>query len=121
MIPQKEMNKLKEELEKTFGTLVEKEYEDLGQYRLFKSDDFRVDTFENKAGEVLVSVDLNSSFNKVSQSPIHFILPLSKRKGKRVQSALNYLLRNRKDAGTFWGQPPGFDDLSEDIRRGHLA
>jgi hypothetical protein len=64
----------------------------------------------------LVSVDLRKCFNKVSQSPIHFVLPLSKRKKARVHSAINFLLANKKDAAGFFCGLPGFDDLDESVR-----
>ncbi len=103
---------MKDQLEAIFGTVSgEKE----GEYSVFRTNDFRIDV-EDGGDEFLVSVDLKSCFNKVSQSPIHFILPLSKRKEKRVKEALNFLLARKKEAGTFWGRLEGFDDVDESNR-----
>ena len=88
-------------------------YDDPNFYQ-YECDDFHVD-LEEKDGLWLVSIDLKSSFNKTSQSPIHFLYDdygkFSKRKKKRIQQAINYLVANEKDAGTFCGSLTGFDDL----------
>lgn len=44
---------------------------------------------------------------------IHFNLskPLSRRKMRRIHDALNFLLRNKKSWGSYYGEIPGFDDL----------
>jgi hypothetical protein len=80
----------------------------------YECEDFQVD-LEEKDGLWIVSIDLKSSFNKTSQSPIHFVYDdygkFSKRKKKRIQQAINYLVANEKDAGGFFGRLPGFDDL----------
>jgi hypothetical protein len=88
-------------------------------YYHYDQDIFHIDLLE-KDGFWLVSVDMKESFNKTSQSPIHFIYSeyekFSNRKKKRIQSATNFLLTNRKSAGTYFGQLPGFDDLGEWVR-----
>lgn len=86
----------------------------------YPHDDFKVCLEENH-GWWLVSIDLHSSFNKVSQAPIHFIYSeyekFSKRKKKRIHQALNYLLTHKKDSYGFFGRLPNFDDLDGDVRR----
>jgi hypothetical protein len=88
-------------------------------YYHYECEDFHVD-LEERGGRWLVSIDLKSSFNKTSQSPIHFLYDdyskFSKRKKKRIQQAINYLLANKKNAGTFCGRMPGFDDLDVYVR-----
>ncbi len=79
-------------------------------YGLFLTEKFRVDTF-TKGEKVLVAVDLRSCFNKVSQSPIHFVFPLKKRQEKRLKKAVESLLEF-KNPGTLWGILPGFDEFS---------
>jgi hypothetical protein len=85
----------------------------------YEIDDFRVDVLE-KDGFWLVSVDLKETFNKISQSPIHFIYSeyekFSNRKKKRIRQALNFLLQSRKNAGSYFGKMPGYDDLGEWVR-----
>lgn len=72
----------------------------------------------------LISVDLRSVFNKESQCPIHFQLTvdkkLSRRKLRRIQSALAYLLKNKDIAG-FLFDLPGYDDLGEWTRSGFYS
>ena len=61
------------------------------------------------------AIDLRKTYNKDSQMPIWFKIKkgfISKRKLKRVNEAINFLINNKKEAGTFLGQMPGFDDLS---------
>ena len=98
------------------GKLIDNSYD----YYHYECNKFHVDLLE-KNGFWLVSIDLNSSFNKTSQSPIHFIWSefedISKRKLNRIKSAINFLLANEKKAGTFFFSLPGYDDLSEDVRR----
>lgn len=88
-------------------------------YYHYEQETFHIDLLEQD-GFWLVSVDLKESFNKTSQSPIHFIYSeyekFSNRKKKRIQSATNYLLANRKSAGTYFGALPHFDDLGEWVR-----
>lgn len=88
-------------------------------YHFYDCDEFHVDLLE-KNGFWLVSIDLKSSFNKTSQSPIHFIWSeyegLSERKMNRIKSAINHLLRNKKNAGKFFGGMDGYDDLNDDVR-----
>lgn len=93
---------------------------DIGyNYFHYEQDVFHVDLME-KYGFWLVSVDLKESFNKTSQSPIHFVYSeyedLSNRKKKRIQSAINFLLANKKNAGGYFGELPGYDDLGEWVR-----
>jgi hypothetical protein len=98
------------------GELIDGGYD----YWHYTCDDFRVAIIE-KDGNWLVSADLKETFNKVSQSPIHFMYfedkKFSQRKMKRVHEAINFLRRNKKDAGKFWGHMDGFDDLSSDVLR----
>lgn len=67
-----------------------------------------------QTGETLISVDLRESFNKVKQCPIHFTIPVSNRKTKRIREALKFLKKNEKIAGQFFGRMPGFDDLDSE-------
>lgn len=88
-------------------------------YYHYDNDTFHIDLLE-KDGFWLVSVDLHESFNKTSQSPIHFVYStyekFSNRKMKRIQNAINFLLANRKSAGGYFGELPGYDDLGEWVR-----
>lgn len=113
----KKFNNITELLFELFGEgkLVDHTY----GYHQYECDKFHVDLLERN-GFWLVSIDLKSSFNKTSQSPIHFIWSefekISERKLNRIKSAINYLLINEKTAGTFFHSLPGYDDLSEDVR-----
>jgi hypothetical protein len=111
---------LKETLFELFGEFdTVSDLDELG-YGHFSTDDFTI-LVHGQHGFHLVSVDLNDCFNKESQCPIHFEVsdykPLSKRKKDRIREATNFLIRNREDAGGFFGRMDGFDDLSSDIRR----
>jgi len=92
------------------GKMVER----LDDYWDYEHDTFHVD-FVDYHGIFLVSIDLHSCFNKVSQCPIHFVFDenqkFSKRKIKRIHQAINFLLRNKNRAGEFFGKMEGFDDL----------
>lgn len=82
----------------------------------FIDENFIVFTNESlQTGETLISVDLRESFNKVKQCPIHFTIPASNRKTKRIREALKFLKKNEKIAGQFFGRMPGFDDLDAEI------
>jgi hypothetical protein len=100
------------------GSIKNCDYSD--DYATYECEDFHVDISE-KNGFFLISIDLKTSFNKTSQSPIHFIYSpyekFSKRKKSRIVSALNFLTRNKKEAGKYFGELPGYDDLGEHVRR----
>jgi len=93
-------------------------------YYTYNTDELRVDIADNY-GYYLVSVDLKSCFNKVSQSPIHFTFSeygkLSKRKKNRINQAVRFLMANEKDAGTFLGEMKAFDDLGWLTRKEYYA
>lgn len=111
---------LKETLFELFGDFDTIHDEDQCGYSSFATDDFTIRVCRYSCF-YLVSVDLIETFNKESQCPIHFELsdykPLSKRKKDRIREAMRFLIKNRKDAGSFLGCMDGFDDLSSDIRR----
>jgi len=111
---------LKETLFELFGELNTVHELDECGYARYSTDDFII-CVDEYHGFHIVSVDLKEVFNKTSQSPIHFEFseykPLSKRKKDRIREAMRFLIKNRKDAGGFFGCMDGFDDLSSDIRR----
>jgi len=80
-------------------------------------DTFRIDVLVSWE-KACFSVDFKESFNKVSQSPIHFVVEtgkeISSRKTKRIFEALRFLQKNEKEAGHFFGVMQGFDDLSSE-------
>lgn len=97
-------------------------YDDM-QYSIYKNEKFIVIVHHHK-GRRLVSVDLNSAFNKESQMPIHFIVnrhDISSRRKKRIIAGINHLLSNEKDAGSFFGQMDGYDDLGIWVRDGFYS
>lgn len=89
-------------------------------YHSYHTENLHID-IEDNFGYYLISVDLQSCFNKRSQSHIHFILSeyeiLSERKKNRIREAVNFLLKSKKDVGKFMGQLPGFDDLGWQTRK----
>ena len=66
-------------------------------------------------GKNLVSVDRISHYDKESHCPLHFGFPLSKRKMKRVESALA-ILRHPKQKMEYAFFIPGFDDFDHHTR-----
>lgn len=88
-------------------------------YGLYLTEKFRVDTF-TKGGKVFASVDLRSCFNKVSQSPIHFVFPMNKRQEKRLVKAVDFL-KNAKNPGTFWGEMLGFEEFSRQAAQNEFS
>ncbi len=84
-------------------------------YSTYKDDDF-IFLFQRHEylDDILVSIDFKSCFNKTSQCPIHLILPIKGRKLKRLKQAIKFLIDNRKIAGTFFGELPGFDDFDSE-------
>lgn len=85
-------------------------------YSNYEDDNF-IFVFQKheKLDEVLVSMDFKAVFNKASQAPIHFILPIKGRKLKRLKQAIKFLVENKKIAGTFFGRLPGFDDFDSTV------
>lgn len=88
-------------------------------YAFYRSDEWIVVVYRSWEG-ICVSCDLRSCYNKESQNPINFYISIergiSARKEKRIFAALNFLLANRKDGGTFWSALPNFDDLGQHVR-----
>ena len=113
------MKNLKATLFELFGEAELKEWDSWENHYTYHTDDFHVE-IEDDNGLYLVMVDLHGCFNKSSQCPLCFRLdeykPLSRRKKNRIHQAINFLLMNKKDAGTFWSHLPGFDDLGQDVR-----
>lgn len=111
---------LKETLFELFGEFDTIHELDECGYARYSTDDFII-CVDERHGFFLVSVDLKEVFNKTSQSPINFEISeyksISKRKKDRIREAMRFLIKNRKDAGGFFGCMDGFDDLSSDIRR----
>lgn len=107
-----------ETLFKFFGDTLKKKY-DGENFASYRSDEWAVNVYRSWES-LLFCVDLVSCYNKDSQCPICFEIEtdslLSRRKEKRIFGALNYLLANKKIAGTFWSSLPDFDDLGQHVR-----
>lgn len=111
------MSNLKSTLFELFGdhSLVSSKYNtEPSHYYSYNTEKLHISIADN-FGYYLVSVDFIFCFNKTSQSPIHFTFSeyksLSKRKKNRIREAVNFLLKNEKDAETFMGGLLGFEDL----------
>lgn len=80
---------------------------------------------EKKSNFDLYCIDLLSCYNKQGQMPICFIIEedqISNRKLKRINQAIQYLLDHEKEAGTFLGELPGFDEFNNSqVRREFYA
>ena len=119
------MDELNKVLFELFGDIEEKKLDFLNdQYRVFTNDSFRIDVYQRN-GIILVSADLKNCFDKSSRSPINFYFskdkPLSRRKKRRIHEGINFLIRNCKIAGEFFGEMPKFDDLGGAARREFYA
>ncbi len=94
-------------------TIFEDDYGDI-TYSFYSNNDFKIHVAEHSE-KAAIGVDLISCYDKPSKMPVHFVVDLRKdlssRKKKRIFEALNFLLKNEKDAGGFFGEMPGFDDL----------
>lgn len=97
------------------------------EFMHYRCGDFSVHTDRTPLG-VMFHIDLKHLYDKTSKCPIHFVAevadPLSRRRKRRIEAGLSFLLANKKEAGGYFGSMPGFDDLDmepchEFYRRSH--